>query len=179
MWFPWLSTQRCQNMIWEKMNSIFMWATPSSEDYFKGSQATLLFKLPWPKCRACSLSPPVVPLHGYSGSLNELGLNQVTWAWAQAASLWSSILSLFSSLASVCPPVCDCHGFILLPRLALAPQFTSDAFLPVRKDEHVPLRVTACWPLRRHIPTITSENTDHPQLWAWWAGYGRLTEVPQ
>lgn len=37
----------------------------------------------------------------------------------------------------------------------------------------------SCWPFRKHIPTVTSENTDHPQLWAWWAGYGRLTEVPQ
>lgn len=143
MWFPWLSTQRCQDMIWEKMNSIFMWATPSSEDYFKSGQPTLLFKLPWPKCRACSLSLPTVPLHGYAGSLNEHELNQVTWASAQEASLWISIPSLFSPLACVCPPVCDWHGFILLPRTALAPQFTSDACLPVRKDEHLSLRVTA------------------------------------
>lgn len=50
---------------------------------------------------------------------------------------------LLSSLACVCPPVCDWHGFILLPRIALAPQFTSDACLPVRKDEHLSLRVAA------------------------------------
>lgn len=180
MWFPWLSTQRCQDMIWEKMNSIFMWATPSSEDYFKSGQPTLLFKLPWPKCRACSLSLPTVPLHGYAGSLNEHELNQVTWTSAQEASLWISIPSLFSPLACVCPPVCDWHGFILLPRTALAPQFTSDACLPACQKGWASFpKSDSCWPFRRHIPTITSENTDHPQLWGWWAGYGRLTEVPQ
>lgn len=126
------------------------------------------------------LSLPTVPLHGYSGSLNEHGLNQVTWAWAQAASLWISIPSFFSPLACVCPPVCDWHGFILLPRTALAPQFTSDACLPACQKGWASFpKSDSCWPFRRHIPTITSENTDHPQLWGWWAGYGRLTEVPQ
>lgn len=87
---------------------------------------------------------------------------------------------LLSSLACVCPPMCDWHGFILLPRIALAPQFTSDACLPACQKGWASFpKSGSCWPFRRHIPTITSENTDHPQLWGWWAGYGRLTEVPQ